>query len=525
MKPTQMQVESQPKRMPLRNFGMFLSLLLVCCSLAAAQKWTPPDTPPQFNVGIALQLTDGRIMVQEEGTFNWWALKPNKFGIYRAGSWAKLAPFPSSWGYSPTYFASAVLKDGRVMVEGGEDDNGSENWTNFGAIYNPITNAWTKVPAPAGWTHIGDAQSVVLPNGTFMIGNCGYPGSICPFGQQQAWLDEATLTWTVVGTGKFDGNDEEGYTLLPNGKVLTIDTYLGVPYNPNGTNSEIFDPTTKNWSTAGSTVQQLWDSRANCGQTGFTNEVGPAILRPDGTVFAGGSTTCASTAGHTAIYNTATGTWSAGPDFLGLNDMADAPAAILPNGNVLVDTNPGWGNNPSKFYEFNGTGFKKIVQPTGLTGNTEGGRMLITPTGSILFTHVGTPQMWFYTTTGTYQSAWRPHICTGPGCFPANCYVGKTYVVKGTQFNGLTQGTAFGDDAQSATNYPLVQITNNATGHKFFARTHKFSTMGVATGSTLTSTQFTILPTTEGTEFGDSTMVVIANGIPSNSVGIVVKQP
>jgi len=102
--------------------------------------------------------------------------------------------------------------------------------------------------------------------------------------------------------------------------------------------------------------------------------------------------------------------------------------------------------------------------------------------------------------------------------------VGKTYTVKGTQFNGLTQGAAFGDDAQSATNYPLVEITNNATHHKFFARTHSFSTMGVATGATLTTTKFTILPTTEGTEFGDSTMVVIANGIPSNTVGIVVKQ-
>lgn len=94
----------------------------------------------------------------------------------------------------------------------------------------------------------------------------------------------------------------------------------------------------------------------------------------------------------------------------------------------------------------------------------------------------------------------------------------------GTQFNGLTQGAAFGDDAQSATNYPLVQITNNATGHKFFARTHDHSTMAVATGNLVTFTSFDILPTSAGTEFGDSTMVVIANGIPSKPVGIIVEQ-
>src|SRR5579863_2175713 len=512
----------QRDRGMIRNLVVLSIVVLTWCSFTSAQKWTQPDTPPNFNVGIALLLTDGRIMVQEQGTSNWWALKPNEFGVYHSGTWSTLAPFPSTWGYSPTYFASAVLKDGRVIIEGGEYNNGSETFTTTGGIYNPVTNSWTKIKPPTGWNHIGDAQSVVLPNGTFMMGNCGSPTDICTFGLQQAWLDEATLTWTVVGTGKFDGNDEEGWTLLPNGKVLTVDTYLGVPYNPNGTNSEIFDPTTKAWSTAGSTVQQLWDSHALCGQTKETHEMGPAALRPDGTVFATGANTCPSTAGHTAIYDTKTETWTAGPDLPGVNDMADAPAAILPDGNVLIDVNPGYGNNPSTLYEFNGTGYVSIPQPAGLTGNTEGGRMLITPAGTVLLNHVGFPEMWFYSPKGTYKAAWRPHICAG--CYPANCYVGKTYTVKGTQFNGLTQGAAFGDDAQSATNYPLVQITNNATHHKLFARTHKFSTMGVATGALTTSTEFTILPTSDGTEFGDSTMVVIANGIPSNTVGIVVKE-
>jgi hypothetical protein len=70
--------------------------------------------------------------------------------------------------------------------------------------------------------------------------------------KQQALFNPSNLTWTTVGKGKFDINDEEGWTLLPNGKILTV-------------------------------------------------EVGPAVLRPDGTVFATGANTCGS--GHTAIYN------------------------------------------------------------------------------------------------------------------------------------------------------------------------------------------------------------------------------
>ena len=69
---------------------------------------------------------------------------------------------------------------------------------------------------------------------------------------------------------------------------------------------------------------------------------------------------------------------------------------------------------------------------------------------------------------------------------------GSTYTISGTQFNGLTQGAAYGDDWQSATNYPLVRITNTATGHVFYARTHDHSSMGVATGSTPVHTHFDV---------------------------------
>jgi hypothetical protein len=502
------------------ELAVALVVLLGWSATAHAQLWIPIFTPPQFNVGIALQLTDGTIMVQENKTSNWWKLTPDINGFYRSGTWTQIASFPSSMNYAPTYFASAVLPDGKVIVEGGEDNNGVQDWTTLGAIYDPIANKWTQVTHPKGWSKIGDASSVVLPNGTFMLANC------CDNPAQAALLNETALTWTVLNStsgfiGKFDRNNEEGWTLLPNGNVLTIDTYTGVAYNKTGKHSEIYNTSTGKWSSSGSTGVQLWDSKGACGgPTGATYEIGPAVLRPDGTVFATGSNTCASTAGHTSIYNTTTGIWTPGFDIPNPNDAADAPAALLPDGNVLVDTNPGWGKNPSTLYEyaFDGSGWVSIPQPIGLNpSNTEGARMLVTADGTILLMHVGTPQMWFYLPAGTYEAAWQPTLSSCPGTIA----LGGTYTVSGTQFNGLSQGSAYGDDAQSATNYPIVRIQNNSSLHYFFARSHNPSTMAVATGSLPTSTEFDVLA---GTELGPSTLTVIANGIPSAPCSTTVEQ-
>src|SRR5206468_2778861 len=89
----------------------------------------------------------------------------------------------------------------------------------------------------------------------------------------------------------------------------------------------------------------------------------------------------------------------------------------------------------------------------------------------------------------------------------------------GTQFNGLSQANAYGDDAQNATNYPLLQIKNDASSHIRFARTHDHSTMGVATGNTLVSTHFDV---PADMETGPSHLTVIANGIPSTPIAATV---
>ena len=437
-------------------------------------------------------------MVHDGCAADWWKLTPDETGSYVNGTWKQLASLPS--GYAPLYYGSVVLPDGRVIVEGGEYNGSGSNcnsvWTTLGAIYDPVKNTWKSVNPPAGWSSIGDAQSVILNNGTYMQANC------C--NTQQAYFDPKKLTWTnITNTGKTDRFDEEGWTLLPNGEVLTTDAILAPHY-------EIYNPATKKWTTPGTTPVRLEDPSSQ--------EIGPMVLRPDGTVFASGAAP-SGTAGHTAIYNTKTKAWKAGPDFPKVNGVAlacdDAPAALEINGNVLVMTGPPVFGTGAVFFEWNGTKLTKIAAPpNAVNDQAYVGHLLELPSGQLLFSDFGT-DVEVFTPKGTYKAAWRPTITS----VPAALTHGKTYVVKGTQLNGLSQGGAYGDDFQDATNYALVRITNKATKHVFYARTHNPSTMAVATASKPVSTSFDV---PAGIETGASSLVVVTNGIPSTAKAVTI---
>lgn len=480
-----------------RKLGIGIALLFAF-TFAGAQSWAPLNNQPGFLAGTALLLTDGTVMVQEMqangfGTGNWWRLTPDSSGSYQNGAWTPLASLPA--GYAPLYYASAVLPDGRLVIVGGEYNGNAQSETTLGAIYNPANNTWTSIQPPPV-VQIGDASSVVLPNGTFMLGPC------CR--QTTDWLlDPSTLTWSATGAaGKADFNEEEGWTLLPNGTVLTVDTNN----TNNNTNSEIFDPSTGSWSSAGSTIVSL----PNSGE-----EIGPHVLRPDGTVFAFGGNS------YTSIYNTIDHTWTEGPTFPSNLDVADGPAALMPNGHIVVDTSPGVFGTGVQFFEVSNGNYFSVPNPPNIGGNNTSywGRMLVLPTGEILFTNE-TNQVALYTSSGSYQPQWQPTISS---ISSTSLGIGLTnYSITGTQFNGLSQGAMYGDDAQSATNYPLIRITNNATGHVFYVKTHDHSTMAVATGGASVSTMFDV---PGNVELGDSTLQVVANGIPSNPYPVTVFAP
>lgn len=461
-----------------------------------AQSLTPLTHQPPTSVGLPFLLTDGTVLVQGGNLTDWYKLTPDASGSYVNGTWSQVASIPSAWNYAPDAFASAVLADGRLLIEGGEYNQGQFVLTNLGAIYDPVHNTWTQLAPPPGWDNIGDSPSVVLPDGKFLIGR--------KLDEQIALLDPATMQWTLMGSSnKSDFNSEEGWTLMPDGSILTVDV-------KNAPNSERYLPWMAAWISDGSTVVDLHTPYTGQpipypgGVYDPPGEVGPQIRRPDGTVFATGAAKRLRN-GHTSVYhpgNTATdpGQWVPGPNFPH-DEAGDSAASLLPNGNVLVLGGSG------KLYEFDGSTLKAGPKAGA------GGILMTLPSGETLVTG---RKVQVYTTTGSPQPAWAPAISSVPGTLTR----GASYTVSGTQFNGLSQAAAFGDELETATNYPLVRITNKATGHVVYARTHDHSSMGVATGSLSVSTHFDV---PANTETGASSLEVVANGIPSAAVNVTVQ--
>ncbi|MGH8289883.1 MAG: hypothetical protein ACREV7_12810 [Steroidobacteraceae bacterium] len=472
--------------------------------------WTPLTNQMTFfdGAGNPILLSDGTVLVQDAGYNDWYRLTPDQHGSYVNGTWSPIALAP----YNPLYHSTEVLPDGRMVIEGGEylcinyglpTANCIPTWSNLGAIYDPVANAWTSIAPPSGWTTIGDAQSVILPDGTYMQANC------CT--TQSALLDPRTLTWTPTGAGKYDVNDEEGWTLLPNGQVLAVDAYV-FDWMANGTNSELYNPWSGMWSSAGSTIVQLWDSAAACGGESVASfELGPGVLRPDGTVFYMGANSCGP--GNNAVYDSYRRTWRAAPPFPDNYDVADGPASLEPNGNVLVMASPGIYQTPSAFFEWDGHKLSSApATPNAPNDSSYYGNMLLLPTGQILLTDFSN-DIEIYTPVGGPEHSWRPIVVF----IPPVVSPGGSYPLAGIRLSGMSQGAAYGDDVQANTNFPVVRITNLETRHVFYSRTHGFR-VAVASNN-ISWTQFDV---PAGQEPGLSQLQVVASGIASDPVTVWV---
>jgi hypothetical protein len=491
----------------LSQLSMVAGLALFT-TVAQAQTWSTLTNRPPAGVGLCMLLTDGGVLCQANSA--WYKLTPN----------SALASFPS--GYNPYAYSSAVLADGRVVVVGGEYNNGNFVLTNRGAIYNPKTNAWALLPNPPVTGNpdhllcLGDAPAIVLADGRFLVGSKLY--------QDLAVLDPATLTWSIVNfTGKIDGiNSEEGWTLLPDNSFFTLD----VRNAPASERFLLTGPTTGVWVSSGNTVNDLHTPTTSqpltapgCPVYNPPGEVGPTLLLPNGKVFAVGAS------GFTGVYTppaagtTDPGSWIAGPSLPSGQNVEDGPGAVLPNGHALFGSSPGASTAGLRYYEYNPdtNSLINVAAPARAASDaTYFTSLLVLPSGETMFVD-GSTTVQLYTGASSQpgNAAWAPTI-TQVSSVINNA---ATYPILGTQFNGLTHATAFGDESQNSTNYPLVRITNTATGHVFYARTHDHSSMGVATGNNIVSTNFDVPANIEA---GASTVQVVANGIASAPVAVMV---
>lgn len=476
-----------------------MTVLLALAGVAGAQTWKPLTNAAPAPVGPVLQLRDGRILAHEDqgGNANrWWILTPDATGSYVNGTWSTGGSMQS--GYAPFFFSSAVMLDGKhVIVEGGEYNNGSAVWTTLGA-YGTLTGNtinWVANAPPAGWTSIGDAQSVILPNGVYMQANC------C---SRQSALFNGPNSWNPNGLIVGTDNDEQAYTLLTNDKVLSVEAWNTSCHANLG--SELYTYGTATWACAAATPTQMWDSSGH--------ELGPNVMMYNGKTIQFGAVP------STAIYDVASNTWAAGPTPANSLDAADAPAALEPNGKVLAMLSPGEFASGCQMVEYNPTGnnLANTTNPANCPSDSSFvGHLMILPTGQIMFTDFNT-RVEVYTPASGVVSGVAPTIFASSNVLHTPS---SNNLLHGTQLNGLSQNNAYGDDYQADTNFPLVRLTSQDTGKVYYCKTHDDSTHSIAPG-TFGSTEFDVPP---GLKAGLYNMNAVANGIPSNTLVIRMISP
>jgi autotransporter-associated beta strand protein len=471
--------------------------------------WTQINVAGNSGYQGAMLLSDGSVMLQsgqDAATKVWYRLFPDAQGNYVNGTLVTTGTNSiANSNLERLFFASNVLPNGKVINLGGEysGPQTTNNWTNTGEIYDPVTNLWTNIPN-FPQTQFGDDPSAVLPNGNVLFGYLS--------GQQTYIYNVASNSWSAaINKFRNDRSDEETWVLLPNnGGVLSYDIFTS-PNSGAGT-AEKFNTSTNTWQDAGSVPVPLTNSQT------LGEELGPGLLLNDGRVFLVGAN------GNTVLYTPSTtggtGTWAQGPSTLN-QGADDAPGALLPNGHVMYMVDTPLFTKPTQIYDFNPSTNSLTLQttsnttfPTNLVNDMGSGssgraaflfRMLALPNGHVLLTDSST-RMYDYTPDGSPVTTWAPTISS------IAYNGGRTYTLTGTNLNGGSEGASYGDDAEMSSNYPLVRLTNGTS--VFYARTFNWSTTGVQMGNTPATVQFT-LP--NNLPFANYQLSVVASGLSSVS--------
>ena len=260
--------------------------------------------------------------------------------------------------------------------------------------------------------------------------------------------DPVANTWTTGPTANGITN-ESMWVKQPDDSILFIDRL--------SFNSERYIPSLNQWITDATVPVAIYDS--------FGDESGPGFLLPNGKSFFLGAT------GHTAIYtpsgSTANGSWIAGPDIPNASGTPDAPGAMMPNGKILcavspVPTSADHFPTPTTFYEYDYTtnAFTLVAAPTGSTSEPAlalRGTMLVLPDGTVLYSNFGS-QIYSYQPDGTLSRCRQ-------ACYKVSSITQNTdgsFHLVGTQLNGISEGSAYGDDNQKRDHYlpPIVRLTS-----------------------------------------------------------------
>ena len=480
----------------------FTFSIFTCLSYAQTGTWTAvKDTSPNYNEGVCLLMTDGSVICHSAnniGYRGWDRLTPDIHGSYANGTWDTI---PSNT-YDRLFFSSQVLPNGNVYVAGGEYGAGDT----AGEVYNPNTNKWTRCGGiPTGW-NIYDGNSELLYNGTVLEG----PQIGAFYSYNNLFWDPATNQYTMAPTAFYD-HDEASWVKLRDSSVMFV--------NIGGKQTNRYYLKYNKWVDDDTTPGNLYDP--------YGYEAGPAFQLPNGKDFFTGAT------GYNCIYtpsnDTNHGHWASADSFPVIGGRRqgapDATGSMMVNGHVLLSCSPiGTSNNefngPTYFVEYDYTTntFAQVTNPIPGIGTDSINylasfqtQMLNLPDGTVLMSisQAGglSKQYYIYTPGSAAIPEGKPTLdnLTNISC--------NNYRITGKLFNGISEGSGFGDDWQMATNYPVVRLTDGT--NVYYAKTTNWNRIGAVQTDSLEDTAYFAMPSIPG---GTYSVVVTANGFASNPV-------
>ncbi|MBV9303151.1 MAG: hypothetical protein JOY62_19500 [Acidobacteriaceae bacterium] len=431
---------------------------------------------------------------------------------------------------------------------------------------------------------LGDEPSILISPEKILVGNL--------LNNSTYIYDIPTNTWEFAADKvyKTESSDEEGWTKLPDGSVLTYDLFQSIAAG-NGY-AELYHPNKNQWVSISPADGTAHGTLPLLSSPALGYELGPVLRLQDGRVIVIGANQ------HTALYTPSTNTWQPGPDIIGklsnpygsidhaFFGADDAPAALLPNGHVLLAADAGpnpitlsadtkkdcnivtvsstaglqvyWSVSqengkasaipsgtyitsidsttqihisnpatatakglglvfgglfslPTELFDFNPK--TNTISPVSppipdeavlSTDSSYVTRMLVLPTGQLLFSDI-TNQLWVYTADGDPNPALWPEV-------KKVSYDGKgVFTLTGTQLNGQSDASSYGDDVQSDENYPIARLVNSS-GEVYYCRTTNWSSTAVDNPSKLETVNFTLNPAIKP---GEYQLLVSGAGISS----------
>ena len=331
----------------------------------------------------------------------------------------------------------------------------------------PGVGAWTVGPDSLFTTQIGDTGVAMLSDGQILLGS---------------YLGSQTLFYDYTRSPAPPGNSAP----LSYRRAATSRAGSCCPTEPSSTTSSA--PAEKYVPSATPGGIGSWINVT------LPNTTPPIQLRDPVSDEIGGPRFCCRTArcsasappSQTAYYTPGVparrtpATSSEDPTFRMVTTLQDGPATLLPGGKVLLVTSGT--ASAGTFREFDwrirdtSTGlmgvFNTIAQPNMANVNPTPMRFLALPSGEILLTSGGEfSSGWVYTSDTPGDGAspdWRPQIYSILGGWTFNPPLADgVYRLSGTQLNGLSYGASYGDEGQSATNYPIIEFVSRTTGQTF----------------------------------------------------------